>query len=148
MEASISLLSFSIRGQIAWKPQSQETNQSKSHESQPCLTQWNHEPCCVGPPKTYRSLWRVLTKHGPLEKGMANHFSILALRTQWPAWKGKKIGHWKMNSQVGRCPICTWWRVEKKLQKEWRDGPNKNNTQLWMWLVMEIKSDAVKNNIT
>ena len=28
-----------------------------------------------------RSWWRVLTKHGPLEKGMANHFSILALRT-------------------------------------------------------------------
>ena len=26
------------------------------------------------------SWWRVLTKHDPLEKGMANHFSILALR--------------------------------------------------------------------
>ena len=24
-----------------------------------------------------RSLWRVLTKCGPLEKGLANHFSIL-----------------------------------------------------------------------
>ena len=24
---------------------------------------------------------RVLTKHGPLEKGMANHFSILTLKT-------------------------------------------------------------------
>ena len=23
----------------------------------------------------------------------------------------------------------------------------KNNTQLWMWLVMEARSDAVKNNI-
>ena len=33
-----------------------------------------------------------------LEKGMANHFSILALRTPWTVWKGKKIGHWKMNS--------------------------------------------------
>ena len=27
------------------------------------------------------SWWRVLTKCGPLEKGMANHFSILALGT-------------------------------------------------------------------
>ena len=27
------------------------------------------------------SWWRVLTKCGPLEKGMANHFNILALRT-------------------------------------------------------------------
>ena len=33
----------------------------------------------------------------PLEKGMANHFSILALRTPWTVWKGRKIGHWKMN---------------------------------------------------
>ena len=40
----------------------------------------------------------VLTECGPLEKGLANHFSILALRTPWTEWKGKKIGHWKMNS--------------------------------------------------
>jgi len=32
-------------------------------------------------PKMDGSWWRVLTKHGPLEKGMANYFSILALRT-------------------------------------------------------------------
>ena len=38
---------------------------------------------------------RPLTKCGPLEKGMANHFSILALRTPWT---GRKIWHWKMNS--------------------------------------------------
>ena len=37
------------------------------------------------------SWWRVLTKCGPLEKGIANHFSILALRTPWTVWKGKKI---------------------------------------------------------
>ena len=35
---------------------------------QPCLTQWNYEPCHVGPPKTDRSCWRVLTKCDPLEK--------------------------------------------------------------------------------
>ena len=34
--------------------------------------------------------WRVLTKCGPLEKGMASHFSILALRTPCTVWKGKK----------------------------------------------------------
>ena len=39
------------------------------------------QACCVGPPKMDRSWWRVLTKCGPLEKGMANHFSILATRT-------------------------------------------------------------------
>ena len=31
--------------------------------------------------------WRVLTKRGPLEKGMANDFSILAFRTPWTVWK-------------------------------------------------------------
>ena len=28
-----------------------------------------------------------------------------------------------------------------------RLSQSKNKTQLWMWLVMEAKSDAVKNNI-
>ena len=41
--------------------------------------------------------WRVLTKNCPLEKGMANHFIILALRTPWTVWKDKKVWHWKMN---------------------------------------------------
>ena len=35
----------------------------------------------VGQPKKGRSWWRDLTECGPLEKGMANHFSVLALRT-------------------------------------------------------------------
>ena len=69
-----------------------------SHGLQPCLTQWNYEPCHVGPPKINRSWWRVLTKYGPLERRMATHFNILALRTPWTVWKGKKIKHWKMNS--------------------------------------------------
>ena len=39
--------------------------------------------------------------------------------------------------------------------EEWRNNSRKkeekeskqNNTQLWMWLVMEVKSDAAKSNI-
>ena len=46
------------------------------------------------------SWWRVLTKWGPLEKGMANHFSILALRISRIVWKYKKIWYWKMNFPV------------------------------------------------
>ena len=34
----------------------------------------------VEPPKRNGPWWRCLTECGPLEKGMANHFSILALR--------------------------------------------------------------------
>ena len=37
-----------------------------------------------------RSSWRILTKHDPLEKGMANHFSILALRTPINSMKMQK----------------------------------------------------------
>ena len=28
-----------------------------------------------------------------------------------------------------------------------RQSQSENNTQLWMWLVMEVKSSAIKNNI-
>ena len=37
-----------------------------------------------------RSSWRILTKHDPLGKGMANHFSILALRTLINSMKMQK----------------------------------------------------------
>ena len=37
----------------------------------------------MGPPRTAGSWWRGLTEYGPLGKGMANHFSILALGTPW-----------------------------------------------------------------
>ena len=70
---------------------------SKIRKTPPCLTQWNYEPCHVGPPKMDGSWWKVLTKCDPLEMGMANHFSILGLRTPWTVWKGKKIGHWEIN---------------------------------------------------
>ena len=56
---------------------------------------------------------RQWTECGPLEKRMANHFSILALRTPWTVWKGKMIGYERWTPQVGRCPICYWRSVEK-----------------------------------
>ena len=86
-----------------------------------------------------------MTKCGPLEKGMANHFSILTLRTPWTVWKGKKIGHWKMNSPGAQYATGDQGRNNSRIMK--RQSQNKNNTQLWMWLGMEVKSNAVKNNI-
>ena len=172
----------------------------------------------VGQPKTGGSWGRDLTECGPLEKGMANHFSILALRTPWTVWKGKNdrilkeklprsVGaqygtgdQWRKNSRknegmdpkqkqypevdvtgdrskVGCCKeqyfIGTWnvrsmnqgkligyWKRNSLVQyvpnmlleisgertpgrmKGW--SKSKNNTQLWMWLMMEVKSDAVR----
>ena len=60
---------------------------------------WGHRPFLLGPgAQKVLSVPSKRHKHGPLEKGMANHFSNLAWRTLWTEWKGKKIGHWKMNS--------------------------------------------------
>ena len=63
------------------KPRSQKTSQS-DHTDHSLVKLNETKPCHVGPPKMAGSWWRVLTKHGPLEKGMASHLSILALRTQ------------------------------------------------------------------
>ena len=62
------------------KLQSQKTNQS-DHMDHSFVSLNETKPCHVGPPKTDGSQWRVLTERGLLEKGIANHFSILALRT-------------------------------------------------------------------
>ena len=79
------------------KRQSQTTDQSDHMDHR--LVKLNEtKPCHVGAPKTDGSWWRGLIECGPLEKGLANHFSILTLRTPWTGWEGKKIGHWKMIS--------------------------------------------------
>ena len=111
------------------------------------VTQWRYEPCHAGSPKTNRSKWRVQTKHDPLEERMANHSSILAARTPWTVWKGKKIWHRKMS------PPC--WKMSSMLLGKSREiapernkwlGQSGNNAQLWMCLVVKVKPNTVKNN--
>ena len=60
------------------KPYSQKTSQS-NHTRTTALS--NSMKPNQGQPKTGGSWWRGLTERGPLETGMASHFSILALRT-------------------------------------------------------------------
>ena len=62
------------------KPQSETTRQS-NHMDHSLVYLNETKPCHVGPSKMDGSWWRGLTECGSLEKGMANHFSILALRT-------------------------------------------------------------------
>ena len=38
------------------------------------------------------------------------------------------------------------WRNNSRKNEE--ESQSKNNAQVWMWLVMEVWSNAVKNNIT
>ena len=107
---------------------------------QPCLTQWNYEPCHVGPPKTDESWWRVLTKRGPLEKGMANHFSILALRTPWTVWKGKK--NMTLKDELPRSVGAQYITGE-----EWRSNSRKNEEMEPKWKqcpVVDVTGDGRK----
>ena len=48
------------------------------------------------------SWWRVLTKCDPLEKEMANHFSILALKRREAKGKGEKERYKHLNAEFQR----------------------------------------------
>ena len=62
------------------KPYSRKTSQS-NHTRTTALSNSMKLSHAHGQPKMGGSWWRDVTECGPLEKGMANHFSILALRT-------------------------------------------------------------------
>ena len=71
------------------------------HGSQPCLgegtciTQWNNEPCCIGPFKMDGSQWRVLTKQGPLEAW--DFKRNLYTKYRWMVENFKKFNEYTMN---------------------------------------------------
>ena len=70
------------------------------------------------------------------------------LRTPWTVWKGKRIGHWKINSPGQEVPnmlLEISGKITPERMKRW--SQSKNSTQLWMGLVIEARSDAVKSNI-
>ena len=66
-------------GAAAPLPQSQKT--SSSDHTDHSLVKLNEiKPCCVEALETGGSWWRGMTECDPLEKGIENWFSILALR--------------------------------------------------------------------
>ena len=68
----------------------------------------------------------------PLEKGMANHFSILALRA-YEQYEKKKDGTLKdeLPRLVGaQYAIGDQWRNNSRKNETW--SQSKNSTQLWM----------------
>ena len=81
------------------------------------------------------------------ENGKSLQYSCL--ENPMKVWKGKKIGHWTENSpgwQVPNMLLEISGEITAERMKRW--SQSKNNIQLWMWLVMEVKSDAVKRNIS
>ena len=66
------------------------------------------------------SWWRVLTKRGSLEKGMANHAIILALRTHEPYERQKDMtlkGEF-LRSVDAQCATGEEWRNSSRSNKE------------------------------
>ena len=81
-------------------------------------------------------------------RGNDKSLQYSCLENPWRVWKGKKIGHWKMNSPGWEVPNMLPEKSGKiTLERMKRYSQSKNNIQLWMWLLMEVKSDAIKNNI-
>ena len=78
----------------------------------------------VGQPKTGGSWWRGLTECGPLEKGMANHFSILALRTHEQYEQYEKCGKsclqivWGIWLPQSKSSISTSKELQNKFQMD------------------------------
>ena len=63
--------------------------------------------------------WRILKKHGTLEMGMANHFSILALRTPLTVQKRQK--DMTLEDKLPRSE-----GVQYATGEEWRNSSRKN----------------------
>ena len=92
-----------------------------------------------------------LTKCSPLEKKMATHSCILAAGTSQTVWKGKKIHHQKMSPLVRRIQYF-WSEVLEKSggqlliapeRMKWL-GQSGKDTQLWMSLLVKVKSSGVR----
>ena len=117
------------------KAQSQTTSQSDHTDH----SLSNSKPCRVGPPRTDGSWWRGLTEWGPLEKGMANHFRILALRTPYHIDIDTNVCvcvcvcvcvEGGVGIYILNCFSCVWlfaipWTAVAKLLCPW-DSPGKN----------------------
>ena len=71
----------------------------------------------MGPPTMGRSWWRGLTECGPLEKGMANHFSIFALRTPSMKRQNDRILKQELPGSVG---------AQYVTGDQWRNNSRKN----------------------
>ena len=72
-----------------------------------------------------------------------SHFAFL--QTPWTVWKGKMIGYWKRNSPGQYVPnmlLESSGEITPERMKGW--SQSKNNTKLWMWLVIGARSDSVR----
>ena len=114
------------------KPYSQKTSQS-NHTGTTILSNSMKLSHARGATQDGQVMVRDMTECGPLEKGMANHFSILALRTPMNSMKRQndRILKEELPRSVGaQYATGDQWRNNSRRIKGW--SQSKNNTQLWM----------------
>ena len=78
---------------------------------------------------------------------MENHFSILDLRTSWTVSKAKRqdTERWTLSRLVGaQYATGDQWRNTSRKNEE-KEPKQKQHPDV-VWLVMEVKSDAIKSN--
>ena len=81
-------------------------------------------------------------------KGNGNSLQYSCLENPWTVGKGKMIGYWKKElprSLGAQYATGDQWRNYSR-KNEWMKRKQKQYP-LWMWLVIEARSDAVKSNI-
>ena len=92
-----------------------------------------------------------LTECGPLEKGRPNYYQYSCLENPMNSMKRQKDRTLKDELPIPRSVGAQYMllvisgEITPERMKGW--SQSKNNTQLWMGLVIEARFDAVKSNI-
>ena len=101
----------------------------------------------VGPLTTGRSWLRGLTECGPLEKGMANHFSILALRTPWTVWTvytyildKAMAAHFSIFCLENTTDRGAWWATVQAVAKSWTQLSNWTHIHIFIRAYIKLAS--------
>ena len=97
-----------------------------------------------------RSWWRVLTKCGPREKGIGKPFQYSHLENPVNSMKRQndRILKEELPRSVGVSNVLPEINREITPERMKRRSQSENSAQLWMRLAMEVKSNAIKSNIT
>ena len=111
-----------------------------SHGPQPCLTQWNYEPCRVGPPKMDRSWWRVL--HKMWSTGEGNGKPLLFSCLENPMSSTKKQKERTLNDELPRSVGARYATGD-----QWKNNSRKNEETEQKWKqcpVEDVTGDGSK----
>ena len=138
----ISLLSFSMRGQTDWKPQSQKltnlitwtTALSNSMKlwAMPCRATQDGQVMVESSDK----MWSTGEGNGkPLQYSCLEN-TMNSMKRQ----KDMTLKNELPRSVGVKYATGDQWRITPERMKRW--SKSKNSTQLWMWPVMEARSDA------